>query len=178
MSLFWVAMMLCPATLNSFVDLASMLTTSTVSINDTTCSWCLHLFQGDPTAGHGLIQDDLVMPDGLVSLLVLVSIHHWSSLLSWHGGCSTELWWSQGNLMGNWTLWPEYMDTLVFNWNSLCTTFSGSFGLATVQSCRRWGHKEKKKSSYIISRTEGNIFTTVCLSGLCIIPYSIFSTLC
>lgn len=57
-------MMLCPDTLNSFLDLASVLTTSTISINDTTYSWCLHLFQGDPTAGHGLIQDDLVRPDG------------------------------------------------------------------------------------------------------------------
>lgn len=175
-SLFWAAMRLCAATLNSFVDLASVLTTSTISINDPTRSWCLHLFWGHPTSGQGLMQDDLVMPDGNICLSLLGL---WSSLQLCHSGCSTELWWSQGNLMRNRTLWPEYRDTLLFSWNSLqsCSRFSGSFDLATVQSCRRWGDKEKRKSSYIISPTEGNIFIIVCLSGLCIILCSIFSTL-
>lgn len=82
---------------------------------------------------------------------------------------------SQGNLLGIWTLWPEYMDVLVYVWNSLRSTFSRSFDSATVWSCSE--DEEKKKSSYIIFQTEGNIFTSVCLSVPYIILRSMFCTL-
>lgn len=50
-SLFLVAMMPCVTTLNNFTDLAPVLTNSTISINDTTCSWCSHLLKVDTTGG-------------------------------------------------------------------------------------------------------------------------------
>lgn len=76
-SLFLVAMMSCVTTFDNFMDLASVLTNSTIPINDTTCSWCSHLLKGDTTAENGLVQDDQVMSDGssCLSLLGLLLIH-------------------------------------------------------------------------------------------------------
>lgn len=79
-----------------------------------------------------------------------------------------ESWWGTGHCG---------LNVCTFRFSTETVSVSGCFDLATVQSCRRWGDKEKRKSSYIIACTVWNIFTTICLSGLRIIICSILNIL-
>lgn len=114
-SLFLVAMMPCVTTFDNSMDLASVLTNSTIPINDTTCSWCSHLLKGDTRAENGLVQDDQVMSDGnsLVYHCLVFYRFTLKTYMPWwmlHRGPRR----GQGNLLGNWIFWPEYIDVLVY----------------------------------------------------------------